>query len=70
VNPDVLEIIKSWLREHGYDGLASTDEECGCGLDDFAPCTGPLWEMPPRSCQAAYRHADGTYYLEREASGE
>ena len=32
------DIIKTWLRQHGYDGLSTN--ECGCGFDDFVPCMG------------------------------
>ena len=31
------EIIKTYLRENGYDGLYS-DNDCACELDDLAPC--------------------------------
>ena len=31
-------IIKIYLEEKGYDGLCHRETECGCGLDDFAPC--------------------------------
>ena len=47
---NLLEITASWLREHGYDGLVRTDFDCGCGLDDFMPCS-----QPPEHCEAAYR---------------
>lgn len=41
------QIVVEWLADHGYDGLAN--EECGCGLGDFAPCmSGPYPE-----CEAA-----------------
>jgi hypothetical protein len=33
---NVLQIIKIWLKDNGYDGLCSTD--CGCSLDNLAPC--------------------------------
>lgn len=32
----VNEIVKTWLKENGYDGLAG--EECGCKLDALFPC--------------------------------
>ena len=36
----VLEIVKEYLRTHGFDGLYNdeTYEGCACLLDDFAPC--------------------------------
>lgn len=51
-NPDVPTIVRSWLRDKGYDGLANLDNDgCGCTLDDFAPC-GQI----EQSCTAAYKH--------------
>lgn len=35
---NVCEIVKSYLVEHGYDGLASDAFGCGCGLNDLFPC--------------------------------
>lgn len=34
----VREIVKEYLREHGFNGLCSEDGECGCGIDDLFPC--------------------------------
>ncbi len=34
------DIVIKFLVENGYDGLCLPDLECGCGLDDFAPCEG------------------------------
>jgi hypothetical protein len=45
----VKDIIEKYLRENGYDGLAG--EDCGCGLDDLAPCCEPI----PADCVPAYR---------------
>jgi hypothetical protein len=35
---DAKEIIKKYLKENKFDGLANRDGECGCGLDDLGPC--------------------------------
>ena len=35
------EIVMSFLRRHGYDGLCNPDIECGCILGDFMPCDYP-----------------------------
>ena len=34
----VIDITASYLKEHDYDGLVNGELECGCGLDDLAPC--------------------------------
>lgn len=36
--PDVIDMIRQYLTENGYDGLYSDD--CGCFVDDLAPCCG------------------------------
>ncbi len=59
----ILEILREWLKAHGYDGLRDEDSECGCSLDDFAPC-----DMPEPSCLPAYRGIDSLMYLTREAA--
>lgn len=67
-NPDVVTIIERWLLVHGYDGLIYPDEECGCGVDDFVPCVSQWDSGMTAQCRAAYRHADGKFYLEKEAT--
>ena len=42
---DVNDIVKTWLKENGFDGLCN--EDCGCSLDDFAPCGGPYGDCKP-----------------------
>lgn len=45
---NVSEIVKLYLYSEGYDGLMNQDGECGCPLDDFAPCcNGPCPECVP-----------------------
>lgn len=68
----IRDIVTDWLRTHGYDGLCrdlGDGEECGCSLDDFAPC-GNAWDGPDwnrvNGCISAYQHADGLMYVERE----
>jgi hypothetical protein len=34
----VDDIIRTALVEIGADGLCNPDEECGCGIEDLAPC--------------------------------
>lgn len=35
---NILEIINDYLKANGYEGLVNTTNECGCGVDDLAPC--------------------------------
>ena len=44
------EIIENYLRENSFDGLVQIDLECGCGLDDLAPC-----DQIGLDCEPAYR---------------
>jgi len=44
---DVKEIVKTWLKDNDFDGLCN--EDCGCGIDDFAPCG----DGPYPDCEAA-----------------
>lgn len=33
---DILDIVKKYLKDNGYDGLGN--DECGCSIDDLFPC--------------------------------
>ena len=33
---DAREILRTWLEEHGCDGMVCA--ECSCCLDDLVPC--------------------------------
>jgi hypothetical protein len=34
----VISILKSWLKDKGYDGLYNDDLDCGCFIEDIMPC--------------------------------
>ena len=54
------EIIKNYLKDNGYDGLCHVETECGCGLDNLAPCGVWMW-----LCEPAYK-AEGGYSTEKQ----
>lgn len=43
---NVLAMVSERLKELGADGL-SDEDECGCGLDDLAPCGGWIGRCVP-----------------------
>lgn len=48
-----LTILDEALVLKGYDGLVRLDGECGCTVDDLAPCGQDF-----ASCRPAYKHTD------------
>ena len=44
----VKDIIISYLKSNGYDGLCNV--ECGCGVDDLFPC-----DRPEEGCVPAHK---------------
>ena len=50
VNPTVVEIVKAFLKQNGYDGLYNTDRYCRCQLSDLVPC-GEIGS----DCQAGFK---------------
>jgi len=52
----VKEILCSYLRDNGYDGIYNDNIECGCAIgDDFVPCDGN-----PIDCIPGYKRKCGT----------
>jgi hypothetical protein len=47
----VIEILKAHLKAEGFGGLLADGAECGCELDDLAPCGGDF-----SRCEAGYKH--------------
>lgn len=54
---DVKDIVIKYLKKNNYHGLCEPSLECGCGIDDFAPCGGMKME-----CKPAYLHIDGLFW--------
>ena len=52
IQTTVEEIVRGWLRERGYDGLANPDIDCACLLGDLMPCGGRVG-----GCRPGYRVA-------------
>jgi len=40
---NVKEILIEWLKEHGYDGLYDSGNDCACQLSDLCPCDCGPW---------------------------
>lgn len=40
------EIVREYLKEHGYDGLFS-EADCACLADDLFPCDSPRDDCQP-----------------------
>lgn len=47
----VIEIVKQYLENNGFDGLVRHEIECGCELSDLQPCDGDF-----SRCRPAYKH--------------
>lgn len=67
----VIEIVKAHLVSGGFDGLVMPDAECGCLLDDLAPCGGDISDCEPgyRGVQPDDAILDGwSMYSTKEAA--
>ena len=56
INPTVLEMVESYLKANGYDGLYY-DDDCCCEIGDLAPCS-----HINENCQAGYYQAPPSGY--------
>lgn len=52
----VSEIVKEYLKAHGYDGLYCPGE-CACDIDDLMMCCDTLGGGDPSPCLPGYKTA-------------
>jgi len=43
---NALQIVEEYLKANGFDGLWN-DSECGCSVDDLAPCNESFSRCKP-----------------------
>ncbi len=65
-HPSIIDEIKKWLKENGYDGL-SDDVLCGCNIDNLLLCEN---QDCLKSCYPAYLNKKGKLRLKKEQSDE
>jgi hypothetical protein len=46
---NIEEIVRTYLKTNGYDGLCLPEQECGCRIDELFPCGDA-----PSNCQAGH----------------
>ena len=51
MNKTVIEMVKRYLIDNGFDGLYNEELECGCELADLEPC-----DALQSNCKAGYKH--------------
>lgn len=76
----VVDIVKKWLVDNGYDGLWHDDGPCGCGVNDWRNGTPPCGDGPYSGCCAAHagesgldadgQHRDVLYYPDKRTMDE
>jgi len=73
---NVKEIVKAYLREHGYDGLYTDSYGCGCEDDDLIPCgdyTGdcqPGYKVPCDCGECEWRECERRIVPERNREAD
>lgn len=53
MNVTIKEIVREYLKTHGYDGLYNLSFGCDCCLENLVAC-----EDPEERCCAGYKHPD------------
>lgn len=44
---NIEDIVKEYLKNNGFDGLADADNGCACSLNDLFPCGESCLECEP-----------------------
>lgn len=44
---EIIDIVLQHLKDNDFDGLVNTDNECGCGIDNLAPCESDCMGCQP-----------------------
>lgn len=57
MNKTVIEMVKRYLIDNGFDGLYNEDLECGCEINDLEPC-----DALQSNCKAGYKHQGDKEY--------
>lgn len=68
---NVREIVEGYLKSNGYTGLVYDWGECGCTIDDLAPCDGVLSECEPgyKVTCTCEEHADFGWHVQGAKEG-
>jgi len=71
---NVRQMVASYLKERGYDGLYCPADDCGCQLSQLAPCDN-LENM--EACLPGYEHpappndrSGFDFYIKPEKEGQ
>ncbi len=80
--PTITDALIEYMKKHEYTSLCNPELDCGCGIDDLAPCGEPdinycefgyTKECNPDEClgdceyKADMRKGDSCYTLEKPA---
>ena len=60
--PKVIDIIRDYLKTNGYDGLFH-DSDCGCKIDDLAPCGECMDDCEPGYLYPAPNGGEFDWYI-------
>jgi hypothetical protein len=62
----VIQIVREHLTAIGADGLVCPDADCGCKLDDLAPCCSDISDCQPGWASPAMDDDDWRMWTTKE----